>query len=942
MFYGNAAVVIGKHVGNYVVERTLAHGNMGSVFVARHPTLGRQVAVKFLGKDEDLPPPELTARFLDEARITATLRHRNIIDIFDFGELDGRPYYVMELLDGLDLAQVMQVRGQFTLAEVIECLEQICSGLAAAHAAGVVHRDLKPGNIFMLQEHPVRFKLMDFGVAKVLHTGSDQTQHGQIIGTPRYMSPEQALGQIDRTSIQSDIYSLGVIAYEMLTGRGPFENPSPVVLLVMHVNSPVPRVQELAPDVPTWLAELVQACLAKDPKDRPTSVQHILDTLRAQRVAHSVPPEGMFNLTSLELPAAQPVLDQSTLSNAEPPVLADPVTVDVPVTSFTVADSRHATLEADTGEGNPMPVLAEVLPNPEQPAESHEMQSSAPIESPPQDHAESAHAKLTDADRNTLNRLLSRMQRNGDFPAFVQNVGEVSRRADCEGSCSAEQLGTTILKDYALTAKLLRIVNSAYVNRFGGKIYSVRHAIVILGFDRVRSLALSTSVFKNKGKPEHAERISESAINSLVSGEIARHLCSAAGLDDPEQATVGSMFRHLGRHLTLVYLPELYDQIEQLMQEHNMSMNHAAERVLGLTLHKLGVGIAERWRLPAKVISAMCVVPDRALKLRREEDKLAALADLSNNICDIVASNRSPDERASALAALLARHTNLVQLDEDELKELMLAVQKSFEQRYMSLLGTAARSNRFARSVAAMLGDPDPNTAAAQGAQSAPQDPAAAEAASTVARPATFDARTPEQSGASLAPGAALSLPSHGASAPRATAVNSALDVIVAQTLAEHRRSGNQEQAFTALLTALSHHLDGVRVLVLRATQSRKELVVVGGLGDDIEGLGRELRLPLASARSATDPFSASYHSQRDASFDDVFSPRVVALLPQIYFETIGSASLAITAGEAKGCQPVVITFDADPPLAVPSVQQLASLTNIRSALSKLAPAAAM
>lgn len=941
MFYGNAAVVIGKHVGNYVVERTLAHGNMGSVFVARHPTLGRQVAVKFLGKDEDLPPPELTARFLDEARITATLRHRNIIDIFDFGELEGRPYYVMELLDGLDLAQVMRVRGQFTTAEVIECLEQICSGLAAAHAAGVVHRDLKPGNIFMLQERPVRFKLMDFGVAKVLHTGSDQTQHGQIIGTPRYMSPEQALGQIDRTSIQSDIYSLGVIAYEMLTGRGPFENASPVVLLVMHVNSPVPPVQELAPDVPTWLAELVQACLAKDPRDRPTSVQHILDTLRARWVAHSVPPEGMFNLASLELPAAQPVLDQSTLSNAEPPELANPVTVDVPVTTFTVADSRHATLEADAGEDNPMPVLAEVLPNAEQPPESHEMQSSAPNESPPQDHADSAHAKLTDADRNTLSRLLSRMQRNGDFPAFVQNVGEVSRRADCEGTCSAEQLGTTILKDYALTAKLLRIVNSAYVNRFGGKIYSVRHAIVILGFDRVRSLALSTSVFKNKGKPEHAERISESAINSLVSGEIARHLCSAAGLDDPEQATVGSMFRHLGRHLTLVYLPELYDQIEQLMREHDMSMNHAAERVLGLSLHKLGVGIAERWRLPAKVISAMCVVPDRSLKLRREEDKLAALADLSNNICDIVASNRSPDERASALAALLARHTNLVQLDDDELKELMLAVQKSFEQRYMSLLGTAARSNRFARSVAAMMGDADPNTAAEKGTKIAPLDPASADAAAAVTNPATSDAQDPATSGG-LSPGASQSLPSRGAAAPAATAVHSALDVIVAQTLAEHRRSGNQEQAFMTLLTALSHHLDGVRVLVLRATQSRKELMVVGGIGDDIEGLSRELRLPLAGARSAADPFSACYHSQRDASFDDVFSPRVVSLLPQVYFETIGSASLAVTAGDAKGCQPVVITFDADPPLAVPSVQQLASLTNIRAALTKLAPAATL
>jgi HD-like signal output (HDOD) protein len=152
---------------------------------------------------------------------------------------------------------------------------------------------------------------------------------------------------------------------------------------------------------------------------------------------------------------------------------------------------------------------------------------------------------LTDADRTILNRLLFRMQRRGDFPAFVKNVGEVNKRADCESSFSAEQLGTSILKDYSLTAKLLKIVNSAYANRFGGKIYSIRHAIVILGFDRVRYLALGTSLFKIQGNKEHAERISESAINALVAGEIARQLSREVELDDIEQTTICSMFRNL-------------------------------------------------------------------------------------------------------------------------------------------------------------------------------------------------------------------------------------------------------------------------------------------------------------------------------------------------------------------------------------------------------------
>ena len=141
--------MIGKRVGNYIVERSLAQGGMGTVFVARHPTLRRQVAIKFLGHDEDVPP-EHSQRFLDEACITASLHHPNIVDIYDFGELEGRPYYVMELLEGRDLAVVIKNHGRFSIEQTREYLDQICSGLAAAHDVGIVHRDLKPSNIFVL------------------------------------------------------------------------------------------------------------------------------------------------------------------------------------------------------------------------------------------------------------------------------------------------------------------------------------------------------------------------------------------------------------------------------------------------------------------------------------------------------------------------------------------------------------------------------------------------------------------------------------------------------------------------------------------------------------------------------------------------------------------------------------------------------------------------
>ena len=837
MFEGNAATVIGKRVGNYVVERALAQGNMGSVFVARHPALGRQVAVKFLGRDLE-STPDLTKRFLDEARITANLRHPNVVDIFDFGELDGRLYYVMELLDGHDLSELIASKRRFACGEVVEYLEQICSGLAAAHAMGVVHRDLKPGNIFVLRGEPPRIKLMDFGVAKILSTTGEQTHYGQIIGTPRYMCPEQALGQIDLISPKSDLYSLGVIAYEMLAGVSPFNHDSPVMLLVMHVRDVVRPIEEIVPGLPQSFCELIASCLAKDPKDRPVSAQDVLDRISALRQE-----------SGIRRAETRPL-------HSPPRVAIDPMAADAKTVVPVAVDSPEVLVQAPSND-------TATLASPDAP----KLQS-----------IQRATVNLSETDRTTLNRLLSRMQRRGDFPAFVQNVGEVSKRADFEGSFSAEQLGTSILKDYGLTAKLLRIVNSTYANRFGGRIYSIRHAIVILGFDRVRSLALSTSLFKNQGNKEHADRISESAINSLVSGEIARQLHAEAELEDPEQATVCAMFRNLGRHLVLVYLPEMYDQIVALMKQDGLTLNQASERVLGLSMHKLGVGIAERWRLPTKVIAAMSVIPQRTGKLKRDEEKLAALAEFSNHLCEIVADETTGEQRSMALKTLVNRHKNFLQLEPDYLDTLLQTTQRAVERRYASLLGNATQTSRFARTVATLAGQNTPHAA------SPPVEPTAAPANGTVA---------------------------------------SNLDIVVARSLAECERSGSSDQLLSALLSAVAQHLEVPRILALRAAVSRRELAPVGGVGDDIDGLTKELRLPLSPARAAIDPFSSSYHSQRDIFFEDVFAPKVISSLPQRYFEVVGSTCLAILACADKGAQPLILLIDLDPPLRLPALERV-------------------
>src|SRR6185295_10754075 len=256
--------LVGRQIGNYVIERALARGGMAVVYLAKHPTLGREVAVKLLSAEYQ-GDVDLNRRFIQEARVTANFRHRNIVEIYDFGEIEGRAYYTMERLLGLDLASQLARRGRFSPREVAAYFEQICAGLSAAHEVGVVHRDLKPANIFVVGEEPLHIKLMDFGIAKVQEARSgSETRRGEVLGTPAYISPEQALGHVHAISVRTDVYALGIIGYEMLTGQLPFVADSDLLLLTMQIRDTAQPLIELAPDTPPRMAELLERCLAKE------------------------------------------------------------------------------------------------------------------------------------------------------------------------------------------------------------------------------------------------------------------------------------------------------------------------------------------------------------------------------------------------------------------------------------------------------------------------------------------------------------------------------------------------------------------------------------------------------------------------------------------------------------------------------------------------------
>jgi serine/threonine protein kinase len=248
----------------------IASGGMGDVWEAHDEVLERVVAVKVL-RPSTSEEEVFADRFRSEALYTANLSHPNIATVFDYGEDHALAYLVMELVPGEPLSSLVRREGALDPARVRSIAGQAALALGAAHEAGVVHRDVKPANILVTPDDTV--KLTDFGIARAVD-GTGQTLTGEVLGTPHYLSPEQALG--DPATGASDLYGLGVVAHEMLTGRRPFDRNTPVATALAQVNDPPPP---LPTHVPTELRVLVEQCLSKRPEDRPRSARELGERL---------------------------------------------------------------------------------------------------------------------------------------------------------------------------------------------------------------------------------------------------------------------------------------------------------------------------------------------------------------------------------------------------------------------------------------------------------------------------------------------------------------------------------------------------------------------------------------------------------------------------------------------------------------------------------------
>ncbi|HUN93950.1 MAG TPA: protein kinase [Burkholderiaceae bacterium] len=554
---------IPQRIGRFEIVRLLGRGAEGTVYLANDTRLGRHVALKTISPHgaSGLGVPGMTS-LIDESRIVATLSHPNIVTLFDAGEEDGTPYLVFEYVEGSTLAMLIRESHRLDVVRAVEIAVALADGVACAHERHIVHRDLKPGNVMITPAGVPR--LMDFGIARRGAPPLDEST--QIVGTPAYMAPEYIAHGIHEAA--ADVFALGVILYEMLTGTTPARGRDAretVRAILAHAFDP-PSKRNARIDA--RLEAIVTKALAKAPDERYAS---------AAAMAHALRDYLM------------PVPDES---DAKP-----------------------------SGKG-------------------------------------------------TLDYLLRRIRHKGDFPALSATIMRVSRAASSEREPVAV-LREAVMKDFALTSRLLKVVNASHLRQFGGEIGTVSRAIAILGYDTVRSTAMSLLLFEHMHDRANVAALRDQVVAAHFSGLIGRHLAEFAGLRGQEQAFIGAMFHRLGSLLATFYLHEEAQLVERLVQTRGLDEERASVQVLGLSYEQLGIGVAKAWNFPAEITDSMRAMAGPVKKCPSQQgEKLRLVANASQAVADVF-RQVEPARRKAELAHVFAQYGAALQMTERQLAAII-------------------------------------------------------------------------------------------------------------------------------------------------------------------------------------------------------------------------------------------------------------------------------
>ena len=560
-----------RKIGRFPILKVLGRGSQGAVYLAKDPDLDRLVAVKLVaeihyGNRED---PGLSP----QARNLAQLRHPNIVALHEAGRIHGFTYLVFEYLEGTVLREELAKSGPLTLPQAYSTMIQIVDAMAYAHAKGILHLDLNPNNI--MRDEAGRPRIVDFDLSRTVDAGA---AHSEVIaGTASYMAPEYRSG--DCVDARADVYALGRIFQDLLTGRppGPADGP---------------------PSDPQSQLELLR---------RIDGADAFIDVLRC-------------------------AMDR------------DP--------TRRYLDARRM----------------------------HDAMLSA------WRRTEGSIAQPADALHGTIAYVMRRIERKGDFPAVSRTLAEVNQLTSGDQHSPISRLTDVVLRDYALTSRLLKLANSAGFAPASGSIRTVSDAIRILGTEQVRLTCNGLTCFGHFAARKQDRRLREESIAAFIAGLIARHLAQQARSREVEQAFLAGMLFGLGRILALYYFTEDFEEIEQLLAK-GATEDEAARSVLGITLPELGAAVGRVWGLPETVLA--CMGRQAAADEQGNEQSLSAVVHLAN--CLVRVDVETDPDNVRLLEANERLRTTLA-LDLPLLHALLAAAVEKFRVFASVLEVDAARS----------------------------------------------------------------------------------------------------------------------------------------------------------------------------------------------------------------------------------------------------------
>ncbi|UCV21411.1 serine/threonine protein kinase [Ferribacterium limneticum] len=781
-----------RKIGRFEVRGELGRGAQSVVNLGFDPQLQREIAIKTL--HFATPDPEHKGMLLDEARTVSRMRHPSIVPIFEAGEQDGDLYLVFEYVPGKSLAEFLRQSGALPPVKAISILRPILDAVAYAHGQGIIHRDLKPSNILLDDNGTPR--VMDFGIAARVDASSDPND--RITGTPGYMAPEYILRR--EISERSDVFSTGLVLFEMLTGRRAVVADSTGAVMQRLASEDIKLPQDAAVD--EQLSAILHKALARDP------------LLRFQTAAQFG--EALDNYLDPE--------------------------EDVPAG----AGGRQATLEF----------------------------------------------------------LLRRMRHKSDFPALSESVSAINKIANSETE-SIDKLSNTILKDFALTNKLLRLVNSAYFRQAGGgSISTVSRAVIVLGFEAVRNIAITVLLFDHLQNKANANQLKEDFLRANMAGVLAKDIGATARMRDLEQSFICSLFHSLGRLLSQFYFPEDAEEIRRVIAQKNCSEEMAAKQVLGISFEEIGVAIAKLWGFPPLIVSSMRRLPAGPVKKAvDQEDRLRTLSGFSNELCDVIAL-ATPEARDRELKKTMTRFADAVALGQND---VMQTVQRAVEEvaDFARIIHLNLQQTTFGKQMRLFA-------------------------------EAGVDGKAPadDQNSSDFADGTVIgeSDPLVGVGSGSGTQAVDAQSVLTAgiQDISNTLIDGFQLNDILRIILETMYRAMGFKRVVL-CIRDAKAGVMQGrfGFGPDANELAKAFRFPLSFA---PDIFHAATSKGVDLLISDINDPKIAGRIPDWYRKAVPANSFVLFPLNIKGNSVALIYADRDEPggISIPEkeLQLLRTLRN--------------